>query len=56
MNIKYVQIESIKFPTYGKRYYQMAQLMNLVEKRVLEICDEKSSRDGKFLEKLVGSQ
>ena len=53
IDIKYVPIESIKFPTYGKRYYQITAIDEFSRKRVLEICDEKSSYEtGKFLEKL----
>ncbi len=53
IDIKYVPIESIKFPTYGKRYYQITAIDEFSRKRILEICDEKSSYEtGKFLEKL----
>lgn len=53
IDIKYVSIESIKFPTYGKRYYQITAIDEFSRKRILEICGEKSSYEtGKFLEKL----
>ena len=39
--------------TYGKRYYQITAIDEFSRKRILEICDEKSSYEtGKFLEKL----
>ena len=53
IDIKYVPMECIKFQTYGKRYYQITAIDEYSRKRVLEICDEKSSYEtGKFLEKL----
>ncbi len=43
VDIKYVPIECIKFPTYGKRYYQITAIDEYTRKRVLKIVQEKST-------------
>ena len=53
IDIKYVPQECIKFPSYGKRYYQITSIDEYSRKRVLEIVDEKSTYNtAKFLETL----
>lgn len=43
VDIKYVPNECIKFPTYGKKYYQITGIDEYSRKRVLSIVEEKSS-------------
>jgi len=53
IDIKYVPKECIKFPTYGKQYYQITAIDEYSRKRVLSIVDEKSTYEtSKFLETL----
>lgn len=50
VDIKYVPNECIKFPTYGKKYYQITGIDEYSRKRVLTIVEEKSSYEtGKYL-------
>ena len=43
INIKYVPVECIKFPTYGEWYYQITGINEYSRKRVLTIVKEKSA-------------
>lgn len=43
VDIKYVPTETIKFNTYGKRYYQITAIDEASRKRVLKIVEEKST-------------
>lgn len=53
VDIKYVPVECILFPSYGKRYYQITAIDEFSRKRILKIVDEKSSYEtAKFLENL----
>lgn len=53
IDIKCIPKETLKFSTKGKKYYQITAIDEYSRKRVLDICDEKSSdKTGKFLEKL----
>lgn len=53
VDIKYVPSECIKFPSYGKRYYQITAIDEFSRKRALSIAEEKSTYEtAKFLESL----
>lgn len=53
IDIKYVPKECIRFPTYGKQYYQITAIDEYSRKRILSIVDEKSTYEtSKYLEKL----
>ncbi len=53
VDIKYVPMESIKFMSFGKRYYQITAIDEYSRKRVLKIVEEKSTYEtAKFLEEL----
>ena len=58
VDIKYVPVECIKFPTYGCKYYQITAIDEFSRKRVLKIVKEKSTYEtSKFmltLEKNMG--
>ncbi len=58
VDIKYVPAECIKFPSYGKRYYQITAIDEYSRKRILKIVEEKSSYETaiflKDLEKELG--
>lgn len=43
VDIKYVPLECIRFPTYGERYYQITGIDEYSRKRVLKIVKEKST-------------
>lgn len=43
IDIKYVPNSCIRFPTYGKRYYQLTAIDEYTRKRVLKIVKEKST-------------
>lgn len=43
IDIKYVPNSCIRFPTYGKRYYQITAIDEYTRKRVLKIVKEKST-------------
>lgn len=50
VDIKYVPVECIKFPTYGCRYYQITAIDEFSRKRVLKIVKEKSTYEtSKFM-------
>lgn len=53
IDIKYVPVECIKFPTYGERYYQITAIDEYSRKRVLKIVKEKSTYEtSKYLKEL----
>ena len=53
IDIKYVPAEDIRFPAYGKKYYQITAIDEYSRKRVLKVVDEKSTYETKkFLEEL----
>lgn len=53
IDIKYVPTETIRFNTYGKRYYQITAIDKATRKRVLKIVEEKSTYETvKFLKEL----
>ena len=53
VDIKYVPIETIRFPSYDKRYYQITAIDEYSRKRVLKIVNEKSTYEtSKFLKEL----
>ena len=53
VDIKYVPIKCIKFPTYGCKYYQITAIDCYSRKRVLKIVKEKSTFEtSKFLAEL----
>ncbi|MGI6377508.1 MAG: DDE-type integrase/transposase/recombinase [Bacilli bacterium] len=58
IDIKYVPLECIKFPTYGDRYYQITGIDEFSRKRILCIVKEKSTYETtkylKSLEKAMG--
>ena len=43
VDIKYIPPESIKFPTYGDRYYQITAIDEYSRKRALKVVKEKST-------------
>lgn len=43
VDIKYVPVECIRFPSYGNRYYQITAIDEYSRKRVLRIVKEKST-------------
>jgi transposase InsO family protein len=43
IDIKYIPDSCIRFPTYGKRYYQITAIDEYTRKRVLKIVKEKST-------------
>ena len=50
VDIKYVPVECIKFPTYGCKYYQITAIDEFSRKRVLKIVKEKSTYEtSKFM-------
>lgn len=53
VDIKYVPDESIRFPSYGCRYYQITAIDEYSRKRTLEIVKEKSTYETtKFIKEL----
>lgn len=53
VDIKYVPLECIRFPTYGDRYYQITGIDEYSRKRVLKIVKEKSTYEtAKYLKEL----
>jgi len=53
VDIKYVPPECIRFPAYGKRYYQITGIDEYSRKRVLKIVEEKSTYETtKYLREL----
>lgn len=58
IDIKYVPMECIRFPTYGKRYYQITAIDEYSRKRALSIVEEKSTYETSIflnsLEKRLG--
>lgn len=55
IDIKYVPLESIRFPCYGTRYYQITAIDEYSRKRVLKIVNERSTHETReFLMELEG--
>ncbi len=53
IDIKYVPQSCIRFPSYGKHYYQITAIDEYSRKRILRIVDEKSTYEtSKFLREL----
>ena len=53
IDIKYVPLECIRFPTYGERYYQITGIDEYSRKRVLKIVKEKSTYEtSKYIREL----
>ena len=53
VDIKYVPLECIRFPSYGNRYYQITAIDEYSRKRILKIVKEKSTYEtSKFLKTL----